>query len=358
MANQGQQRPHPEHSHLDGASGAESPNGPPGSFPLSWYICLSEGCSSRTPTCFPGTSANCSTARSPLSTTFASSSRGCFPAYFNDIGAEGLLRDISTKIDELSHRKDVPCPFHTKAEPRGVEQPDSRSDGWRVQVLGKRRKGDGQTVRASEHTSEYRDERSLYRRASPGIRAFDRPGDFLAREPFWNRMKTGSQSFAKAHPGFRKWTRSARGWRWGLYRLLHQKYHVGFTEFDAYIAQLRVGAFPELDRLRDALREPDLKTRLNRLLEYLKLLQELILSPEEFESREDIYKKRHFTIDIPSMYGSYREMKFDALGLTFRIEAPGQRPVRGTGREHRPEPDHQGHVPPDLRPSAIVQHGP
>jgi pyruvate, orthophosphate dikinase len=57
------------------------------------------------------------------------------------------------------------------------------------------------------------------------------------------------------------------------------------------------------------------------LLEYLQLLKDLILSPNVYESREDIYKKRHFTIDIPSMYGSYHEMKFDALGLTFRLES-------------------------------------
>ena len=32
-------------------------------------------------------------------------------------------------------------------------------------------------------------------------------------------------------------------------------------------------------------------------------------------------EKRHITIDIPSMYGSYHERKFDALGLTFRVES-------------------------------------
>ncbi|MDA3835485.1 MAG: hypothetical protein PF495_19105, partial [Spirochaetales bacterium] len=36
---------------------------------------------------------------------------------------------------------------------------------------------------------------------------------------------------------------------------------------------------------------------------------------------EDIYKKRHFAVDIPSIYGFYHERKFDALGLTFRIES-------------------------------------
>jgi len=50
-------------------------------------------------------------------------------------------------------------------------------------------------------------------------------------------------------------------------------------------------------------------------------LKAIILSDKTFEIREDIYKKRHFTIDIPSMYGSYHEMKFNALGLSFRLEA-------------------------------------
>ncbi|MCG8564646.1 MAG: pyruvate, phosphate dikinase, partial [Desulfobacterales bacterium] len=40
----------------------------------------------------------------------------------------------------------------------------------------------------------------------------------------------------------------------------------------------------------------------------------------QFEAKESIYHKRHFAVDIPSMYGSYSEAKFDALGLTLRLE--------------------------------------
>ena len=57
------------------------------------------------------------------------------------------------------------------------------------------------------------------------------------------------------------------------------------------------------------------------MLKYLELLKTIILSPEKYDIREDIYKKRHFTVDIPSMYGSYHELKFDAMGLTLRLEA-------------------------------------
>ncbi len=35
---------------------------------------------------------------------------------------------------------------------------------------------------------------------------------------------------------------------------------------------------------------------------------------------ENIYHKRHIAAGIPSMYGDYSEPKFDALGLSFRVE--------------------------------------
>jgi pyruvate,orthophosphate dikinase len=80
-------------------------------------------------------------------------------------------------------------------------------------------------------------------------------------------------------------------------------------------------SFPNLNRLHAALDEPSLKQRLFMLMDYLEQLKAVILSEETYEIRADIYKKRHITIDIPSMYGSYHERKFDALGLTFRVES-------------------------------------
>ncbi|MBW1805405.1 MAG: hypothetical protein JRJ06_03375, partial [Deltaproteobacteria bacterium] len=73
--------------------------------------------------------------------------------------------------------------------------------------------------------------------------------------------------------------------------------------------------------LRKALAESDTRQRLFRLLAYLERLKGSILSPQKYKIQEDIYHKRHFTVDIPSMYGSYHEVKFDALGLTFRLES-------------------------------------
>ena len=106
-----------------------------------------------------------------------------------------------------------------------------------------------------------------------------------------------------------------------FYKLLNQKYNLDFIEMDNYLGQLKAEAFPDLGSLYDALAEPDLKKKIYWLLDYQEELKKLILSDQTYEIKEDIYKKRHITVDIPSMYGSYREMKFDALGLAFRIES-------------------------------------
>jgi pyruvate,orthophosphate dikinase len=59
---------------------------------------------------------------------------------------------------------------------------------------------------------------------------------------------------------------------------------------------------------------------LTAILDYLGELKEVILTPGELKIMENIYYKRHIAVDIPSMYGSYNEPRFDALGLTFRLE--------------------------------------
>jgi pyruvate,orthophosphate dikinase len=44
-----------------------------------------------------------------------------FPSYFNEIGAEGTLRDLSTNIDEICQKKGPSYPFYEKTKPRGEQ---------------------------------------------------------------------------------------------------------------------------------------------------------------------------------------------------------------------------------------------
>jgi pyruvate,orthophosphate dikinase len=59
---------------------------------------------------------------------------------------------------------------------------------------------------------------------------------------------------------------------------------------------------------------------LDASLDVLEELKTIITSTEPTEGIENIYHKRHIAAGIPSMYGDYTEPKFDALGLSFRVE--------------------------------------
>ena len=52
----------------------------------------------------------------------------------------------------------------------------------------------------------------------------------------------------------------------------------------------------------------------------LERLKAVILSRGEAAATENIYQKRHIAAGIPSIYGNYSEPRFDALGLSFRVE--------------------------------------
>ncbi len=78
-----------------------------------------------------------------------------------------------------------------------------------------------------------------------------------------------------------------------FYKLLHHKYHVDFIEINHYLDQLKAGGFPDLNRLKKALEQPNLRKKTALLIDYLNFLKELILSSKTYEIREDIYQKRH-----------------------------------------------------------------
>ncbi len=105
-----------------------------------------------------------------------------------------------------------------------------------------------------------------------------------------------------------------------MYELLHKKYKLGFLQLHSEITRAVSDGFPEMEQLLSGLDHSDTEHCLEALLTALEGLQKIILSEETFEAQEDIYYKRHIAVDIPSVYGRYKERKFDALSLTFRLE--------------------------------------
>lgn len=243
-----------------------------------------------------------------------------FPAYYNDIGAEGELREISTEIDEISHRKDILIHFlrkqsHVESSNRIVHFMDATLNFWES------KKKNGLKPFVPPNIYNQINTRGEYIDGVHKVVSHLSKQGVLIPDDFLHIKEDVLAHLLKESPGVSKKDIKRVKLAVSFYKLLNQKYHLGFIEIDTYLGRLKAEAFPDLSRLKKALAETDLKKKILGLLDYLESLKELILSSGSFEIHEDIYKKRHIAVDIPSMYGSYYEFKFDALGLTFRIES-------------------------------------
>ncbi len=251
-----------------------------------------------------------------------------FPVYFNDIGAEGELRDISTQIDEITHRKDPLVHFlrkqtHVESSNRIIGFIEATLSFWATR--------DKSLVEPYVPPSIY----STIAEKGPFIdgvhdilsrlirKRIDLPNGLLDVSEEWLNARMAEIQAETGDIPADDFQRVAMAV--SLYKLLHQKYDLALfksgSDLESYLSGLQSEAFPDFGKLRAAVGEREIKSKLFGLLDYLEDLKKVILSDQQFEIREDIYKKRHFTVDIPSMYGSYHETKFDALGLTFRIES-------------------------------------
>ena len=243
-----------------------------------------------------------------------------FPVYFNDIGAEGRLRDISTMLDEITSRKDVlvHClrkQSHVESSNRTISFMEATLNFWKTR--------DKKFIEPFVPPTIYNQIESTGQYIDGLFTAFSKleekgvviPGDLLGINE--GRLSGLLENVDEVSDRDKERVKFAVV----FYQLLHHKYNLDFIEMDNYLAQLESHAFPGIGMIKDALDEPDSKKKLFKLLDCLDSLKKLILSSSSYEAREDIYKKRHIALNIPSMYGSYHENKFDALGLVFRLES-------------------------------------
>ncbi len=245
-----------------------------------------------------------------------------FPCYFNDIGAEGRLRDISTQIDEICQRKDVLIHFlrkqsHVESSNQIVRLMEETLNFWRTCDK------EGVKPFVPPDLFDRIETGGPYVEGVHSLLAglFDSAGVVGSVTDLLNVKDDALKAAKRASPLVSDQDFERVRLAIELYRLLVQKYELSFTMMDGYLMQISASGLPDMDKLKKTLKTTDPKRKLRNLLSYLDELKRLILSSERYEIREDIYRKRHFTVDIPSMYGSYHEVKFDALGLTFRLES-------------------------------------
>ncbi len=242
------------------------------------------------------------------------------PAFFNEIGAEGHLRDISTRLDEACLRKDRLIHFLRK---QCHVESSSRIVDFIQEVILFWKTGDKKKL-------------ELY--VPPSIfQEIDASGPFIdGPKIILNTLESKDMSLPKDYliyteeaifnlinevEGVADLDRSRVKMIFGFYRLLNQKYRIDNLEFKKYLSTFNSEYLPDTKKLVSALEEKNIEDKILSLLAYMKELKGIILSDRIYEANEAIYYKRHFAVDIPSMYGSYNEAKFDALGLTLRVES-------------------------------------
>ena len=243
------------------------------------------------------------------------------PVFFNDIGAEGELRDVSTELDEGHRRKDKLIHFLRK-------QAHVESNNLIVGFI------EGIFLfwldLDTSHVAPFVPEEVLSQIDPQG--PFVREQHLLAQRiqkdcAIWklsqllawqdeDRDRYLAQQTDISEVERMRYSRLHR-----MYKLLHVKYNLSLPEIQVQLKHAIQGGFPELEQLLQTLeQEKDPFVCLEALLDELENLKTVILSAEKFEPTEQIYHKRHIAVDIPSVYGRYSERKFDALGLTFRLE--------------------------------------
>ena len=242
------------------------------------------------------------------------------PAFFNEIGAEGQLRDISTALDEACQRKDRLIHFlrkqcHVESSGRIVDFIQEVIIFWKTKDKSKLKPYVPPSIYEEIKTSGPFVDGPCRILNSIRLRGVSAPTDYLLY------TEKALNSLIDNVEGVKDIDRQRVKMIFGFYRLLNQKYRVDNLELKKYLASFNSENLPDTKKLVNALDEKNLEQKIMKLLCYMKELKAVILSKKHYEANEAIYHKRHFAVDIPSMYGSYNEAKFDALGLTLRVES-------------------------------------
>jgi pyruvate,orthophosphate dikinase len=242
------------------------------------------------------------------------------PVFYNEIGSEGELRDVSTELDETHRRGDLLIHFLRKQA--HVESSNLIVGFIKAIFLFWR------GLDKTELTPFLPEE--IYRQIEVSGPFIDAPHQLSKR--LWAKFdirkaedmlaldQKVTEDFLNAQEDQPAVERRRVALLIRMFRLLNQKYMLGFQEIHEELRDAARDGFVEVEPVLAALDGGDTGACLEAILGALEQLQAIILAPETFPAQEDIYYKRHIAVDIPSVYGRYREKKFDALSLTFRLE--------------------------------------
>lgn len=242
-----------------------------------------------------------------------------FPVYFNEIGAEGELRDVTTIIDETSQRNDKLIHFlrkqiHTEGNNSHIQITYDIIKFWYDLDLTVLKNALPQNVLNSI------DVNGVWVKGVHGVIKSLCELNNNDLEQLLNIetdvLEQQSEKLNECNPNDIKRVLLIIK----LYQLLKEKYSF---ESDDIIGMLRHNRFfseDEILLLKEYLDNKNDTEALELIYSFMVRLNQIIFNPEKSKGWENIYHKRHVAFGIPSMYGQYHETKFEALGLTFRLE--------------------------------------
>ncbi len=249
-----------------------------------------------------------------------------FPVYFNEIGAEGEIRNVTTNMDEISGRQDKLVHFlrkqvHTESNNTLIGLTLNVFKFWSDGIVDNLRPILPNNVFDSIDTSS---EWFTYIHAitvkMSEISCLD-PEDLLmlSRDDF-DKLIVRSEEKLEIDTTIAERERARLMDIKDLYASLREKY--SFESVNIFNSLRSYSFIPDqdVDEFEKAYKSKDFGKSLTLIYAFMDKLKTIIFNPETSEGWENIYHKRHIAIGIPSMYGTYRENKFEAMGLTFRLE--------------------------------------
>lgn len=242
-----------------------------------------------------------------------------FPVFFNEIGAEGEIRKVTTTMDEVSGRQDKLIHFlrkqvHTESNNTLIDLTVATFRFWYDGDLEKLKPYLPQNVyTAIDKQSEW---------FAPVNEMVKQLCELNSSEPEGLLMlsqKEFDQLLSKINSENQRDKERLHDIH-SLYAHLREKYSFESVNIIQLLHKHPFIDEEEIVKLDQALSTNDFKKSLRLIYSFMEKLKKIIFNPAESEGWENIYHKRHIAIGIPSMYGVYREDKFEALGLTFRLE--------------------------------------
>lgn len=240
------------------------------------------------------------------------------PVFFSAVGSEGELREVSTRIDQIAYRQDAVIHFlrkqaHAESNSRLVEFTRVVYAWWRT--------GD------PSHLDPFIPE-SLRRSLSP-----DDPWFKGAHEALVGLQKTAGltekdldalpvEAFAEGLGALGSVDPVHRERALLLVRchhLLKAKYDYDPAETLQELDGANLVPHEHRTAFETAVGGGDHLEILHHGHTILEDLKAVVTDPQRTEPFENLYYKRHIAVGIPSVYGTYHEAKFDALGLMLRL---------------------------------------